>query len=126
MSYYLFLDDERQPWDVTWVSIPSESYHVVRNYMDFVATVRLRGIPQFVSFDHDLADSHYGHGLNGDRIPYEEYQEWTGYHAAKWLVDHCHDTKQKFPDFVVHSMNPVGKENIETYIALAKRAGFII
>ena len=111
------MDDVRIPTHVTWVDIPKDQhYSVVRNYQEFVDLITLRGLPKFVCYDHDLGLSHYGHGLNGDDIPYDSYTEKTGYDAAKWLVDYCMNKGIKHPPYVVHSMNPVGKRNIESYI----------
>ena len=116
-NYNLFLDDERIPTHVTWVDIPKDQhYSVVRNYQEFVDLITLRGLPKFVCYDHDLGSAHYGHGLNGDDIPYDSYTEKTGYDAAKWLVNYCMNKGIKHPPYVVHSMNPVGKLNIESYI----------
>ena len=113
LKYYIFLDDERMPWNVTWCKIRNDHhYNIIRSYKEFVGHISTFGVPEYVSFDHDLADQHYGHGLNNDEIPYDRYSEKTGYDAAKWLVDYCIDKGLKFPDFDVHSMNPVGKENI--------------
>ena len=116
-SYNLFLDDERLPHNVTWVNLPeSQHYTIARNYNEFVDLITLRGIPRFVSYDHDLADSHYGHGLRGDQIPYDSYKEKTGYDCAKWLVNECMIKGVKHPPYIVHSMNPVGKQNIISYV----------
>jgi len=116
-NYNLFLDDLRIPTHVTWVNVPKDQhYSVVRNYQEFVDIITLRGLPKFVCYDHDLNDVHYGHGLQGDDIPYDSYTEKTGYDAAKWLVDYCMKTSVKHPPYVVHSMNPIGKCNIESYI----------
>ena len=116
-NYNLFLDDERLPHNVTWVNLPeSQHYTIVRNYNEFVDLITLRGIPRFVSYDHDLADSHYGHGLRGDQIPYDSYKEKTGYDCAKWLVNECMINGVKHPPYIVHSMNPVGKQNIISYV----------
>ena len=116
-NYNLFLDDVRIPTHVTWVDFPRDQhYSVVRNYQEFVDLITLRGLPKFVCYDHDLSDCHYGHGLSGDDIPYDSYKEKTGYDAAKWLVDYCMNKGIKHPSYVVHSMNPVGKSNIESYI----------
>ena len=115
-KYYVFLDDVRHPNQVTWVKLPQKPYFLVRSYKDFVDLISLKGVPEFVAYDHDLSDTHYGHGLQGDAIPYEMYQEKTGYDCAKWLVDFCEQNNVKHPDFVVHSMNPIGKENIISYI----------
>ena len=116
-NYNLFLDDNRIPTHVTWVDIPKDQhYSVVRNYQEFVDIITLRGLPKFVTYDHDLSDCHYGHGLKGDNIPYDKYTEKTGYDCAKWLVEYCMNKGVKHPSYMVHSMNPVGKSNIISYV----------
>lgn len=116
-NYNLFLDDVRTPHNVTWVNLPPDQhYSVVRNYNEFVDLITLRGIPKFVTYDHDLADSHYGDGLRGDDINYNKYKEKTGYDCAKWLVNECMKKGVKHPPYMCHSMNPVGKQNIINYI----------
>lgn len=134
--YHLFLDDERMPGHVTWVNLPSAVYEIVRNYEEFVQTIETHGVPEFVTFDHDLADEHFKHmledmQLNSTRqkmfgvakniIDLDYGPEKTGYECAKWLVDYCHDNGVKFPEFTVHSMNPVGTERIKQYIENAKK-----
>ena len=59
MSYSLFLDDCRMPHQVNWVRIPDVEYEIVRSYEDFVAKIEKKGLPEFVSFDHDLCVEHY-------------------------------------------------------------------
>ena len=116
-KYNLFLDDIRVPTDVTWVQIPvDQHYTVVRNYKEFVDLITLRGLPKYICYDHDLADSHYGHDLKNVARPHNSYNEKTGYDCAKWLVDYCFAKKLKHPPFIVHSLNPIGKKNIESYI----------
>ena len=117
-KYNIFLDDIRVPTDVTWANIPADQhYSLVRSYKEFVDLITLRReVPKYVCYDHDLADTHYGHGLNNNEIPYESYKEKTGYDAAKWLVNYCMERGIKHPSYVVHSMNPIGKQNIESYI----------
>jgi hypothetical protein len=122
MSYNLFLDDFRDPMDVLRY-IPKCQYYVdrewdiVRNYDEFVKIVTEKGIPQAVSFDHDLADEHYS-GFHG----YDEYQEKTGYDCAKWLIDYCIDNNQELPIAIfIHSMNPVGSRNIESLFNTYKK-----
>ena len=117
-KYNIFLDDTRVPTDVTWANIPADQhYSLVRSYKEFVDLITLRReVPKYVCYDHDLADTHYGHGLNNNEIPYESYKEKTGYDAAKWLVNYCMERGIKHPSYVVHSMNPIGKQNIESYI----------
>lgn len=119
MSYYLFLDDIRDPVSVTWVRLPNvdqSDWKIVRDYQEFVSCIMTHGIPKFIAFDHDLADIHYyGNDTTSDR------HEDTGYDCAKWLAEYCMDNNFKIPDYVVHSMNPVGSENITRYLENAKK-----
>jgi hypothetical protein len=60
---------------------------------------------------------------NGQEIynkHYSEFKEKTGMDCAKWLVDYCMDNKKELPDFVVHSMNPAGAENIKQLLTQFK------
>lgn len=129
---WLFLDDERYPSDVTWVDdvrYSQLSWVIVRSYDEFVTFIEDCGLPEFVSFDHDLADEHYQTLLNaveyevddGDLKKTFTVMENTGYTCAKWLVEYCQDNGLKFPEYVVHSMNPIGKENIEGLITNAQK-----
>ena len=47
----LYLDDVRIP--------QTEGWEIVRNYDDFVKWIEENGLPDIVSFDHDLAEVHY-------------------------------------------------------------------
>jgi hypothetical protein len=105
----LYLDDVRCP--------KTEGWDIVRTYDDFVSWITINGLPNEVSFDHDLAEIHYDPKTYTESFKYEEK---TGYDAAKWLVDYCAEKKAKFPRHVVHSMNPIGKERIDSYIENAK------
>lgn len=121
MIYFLFLDDERQPRAVTWVNLPPYPWTIVRSYGEFVGIVENRGLPQFVTFDHDLAEGHYADAAEvnkiGGKIDYDKLQEKTGYHAAKWLAEYCRSRGLDFPAFEVHSLNPVGAKNIREMLA---------
>jgi hypothetical protein len=123
VSYLLFLDDVRHPDQVTWERFPRDLVtFILRDYDSFVAQIKLSGIPAFVCFDHDLADQHYEAMLaesEGRQIDYGN--EKTGFDAAKWLVEYCHQNGRKFPKYVVHSMNPAGKERIISYIENARK-----
>ena len=116
--YNLFLDDVRVPEDVSNYIFPVElrllyklnEWKIVRSHKQFVDHIIMHGLPGMISFDHDLADAHY------EPATWKEghvYEEETGYDCAKWLVDHCLRTKKELPDFLVHSMNPVGSKNIK-------------
>jgi hypothetical protein len=99
-NYALFLDDERFPKDVTWERyfIPLDTFRIVRNYQEFVNIIHARGMPDFISFDNDLGE------------------EKEGYDCAKWLINHCIDKDLSFPNYVVHSKNPIAKDRIISII----------
>lgn len=113
MTWNLFIDDERNPEDVTWApphildKYRNEEWVSARNFYEVGNLLWKRGQPSFVSFDHDL-------GMG----------EATGYDIAKYMVmlDMDSDIFGKvYPlptdfDYYVHSMNPVGKLNIESYL----------
>lgn len=81
----MFLDDLRNPPDNgPWI--------IVRSFDEFVDWIEKNGMPDFISFDHDL----------GDGVP-------TGMDCAKWLVEH----ELPLKNFAVHSANPPGRANIQ-------------
>ena len=123
MKRYLFLDDMRNPQDVTWAVMPTcNKYDVVRSYDEFVAYIISFGIPEYVTFDHDLADEHYFAMTKENNGEAAEYgHEKTGYDCAVWLTDFCFDRQLKFPLYGVHSMNPIGKDRIINYVENAKK-----
>jgi len=116
MSYNLFLDDFRRPEDAfNYMGLPIynlEDWVVVRNYYAFISVIQGKGIPEVISFDHDLADEHYKEqDFDYDAPDYEK----TGYHCAKWLIDYCLDNEKELPKrIIVHSMNPYGSMNIKS------------
>lgn len=120
-GYNLFLDDVRKPSDVTWVNLPMKTYTVVRSYKEFRDLIWNQGIPKFVTYDHDLSSEHYEnyHKVNqqgGLEIDYDKFDDKTGYDCAKFLVNECNKLGVKHPPYEVHSMNPVGKQNIISYV----------
>ena len=116
MAYNLFIDDFRMPKDAfAYMKLPqyiTKEWIVVRNFYAFITIIQNKGIPDSISLDHDLSDSHYNTELN---IPYDQYTEKTGYHCAKWLIDYCIDNNKKLPaEILIHSMNPAGSLNIKS------------
>src|SRR5690554_5209013 len=85
----LYLDDVR---------VVPDGFVLVENYVEFTEFIEQNGLPDFISFDHDLGE------------------EKTGYDCAKMLVEYCLDRQITLPDFAVHSQNPVGKQNIESLL----------
>ena len=124
----LFLDDFRQPKDACRLTTEpriywEEGWIVVKNYKEFCDWIKENGLPDIVSFDHDLADIHYEIDFNdwndntADQLGVEE----TGLDCAKWLVKHCSENNLILPYFLVHSANPVGRKNIKVYLENAKK-----
>ena len=94
----LFLDDER-PCPTGW--------KLARNYNEFKSIIEVFGVPETISFDHDLGYEHYKDAATGV-IDYTKYVEKTGYDCAKLLVE-----RGQFPRLaIVHSFSPVGAQNI--------------
>ena len=98
--WHLFIDDERDP------PRDGRDWVVVRGRDQMIFELAEREcFPVFISFDHDLGEG-----------------ELSGHELAKLLVDM--DMDSSFPeyslpknfDFYVHSQNPVGKANIESYL----------
>ena len=96
------------------IRIPkTEGWDIVRNYDEFVAWIRLNGIPDEVSFDHDLAEIYYNSSTGAQSF---KYYEKTGYDAAKFLVAESMNTKIPLPQIYIHSANPIGSSNMMGYI----------
>lgn len=93
MTWKLFLDDERMPVGDDWV--------IARSSDAAIEIMTTRGLPHFISFDHDLG---------GDD---------TAMEVIHWIADSYFDGKLSIPDdfsFTVHSQNPIGKNNIEGFL----------
>lgn len=92
----LFLDDERFP--------PNNGgpWHVVRSSKEAVDYVSKNGVPDLISFDHDLGG------------------EDTAIRFVNWLINRDLETpgfiSQNFR-FVIHSQNPIGAKNIEQLLS---------
>jgi hypothetical protein len=119
----LFLDDIRYPKNCTSYMLSRDSrakeygerWEIVRNYQEFVDWITVNGLPDLISFDHDLAPEHYA---PQDR--WNDYDKWleespiekTGMSCAHWLTEYCQKHDLKLPEWMVHSMNPIGTKNI--------------
>lgn len=89
----LYIDDLRNP---------QQPLDIARNSQEAINYVKQNGCPSYISFDHDLG---------GDD---------TAMNFVKWLVEYDMDQNgtvipENF-DFNVHSANPVGAKNIESYL----------
>jgi hypothetical protein len=121
-SYNLYLDDLREP-SQSFKKTGDSRYNdlkwkIVRCYSEFVETIALNGIPNIVSFDHDLGEEHINYYFdNGGRENPPDplkghFTEKTGYDCAKWLVEYCSENGLPMPTYLIHSANPVGSQNI--------------
>lgn len=98
MIWKLFLDDERYPPDDDGFSY---LWRIARNVDDAMYYIRTCGMPDFMSLDHDLG-----------------YGKMTGMDFVKTLTWWC-DRRGISPtavNYYVHSMNPVGAENMRSYL----------
>jgi len=118
----LFLDDIRIPRDVfTYIrnSIYLETdWIIVRDYDSFVKFITENGLPDLITFDHDLGIEHYPKLKNPnwskEPINYDKFSEKTGYDCAKWLMNYILDNNiKKLPEILIHTQNPVGGKNIK-------------
>lgn len=119
MKKALYLDDVRTPTD----TIPNyQPWVVVRNFEQFTDYITQNGIPDLISFDHDLASEHVDDYFKqfaekGYQHPdYETYKEKTGLHCATWLVEYSQKNNAPIKSVSVHSHNPVGAKNIQDCI----------
>lgn len=141
MSYNIYLDDWRTPVE-TLISkkplylkkiISENEWEIVRSYHEFVDKIERKGLPDIISFDHDLGDTYYfseeepkklivkPEDIIFDYDKYEENDERTGYHCAKWLVEYCLEHNKPLPQYIIHSDNQVGTENIHCYLENFKK-----
>lgn len=100
-----------------------EEWKVVKSYDEFVnlvdSSVKTGDEITHVSFDHDLAEEHYVPGeywsdfdKSKEYQEKQQYKEKTGFDCAKWFKEFYEDKNMPLPTIFVHSMNPVGTENI--------------
>ena len=100
MTYRLFLDDERYPPQ------DGKAWTVARSSDEAIHAVKMFGMPDFISFDHDLGG------------------EDTSIVFIKWLIDEVIDSDpadglaKSFPRaYYIHSQNPVGVKNIRSLMS---------
>jgi len=111
----IYLDDTRIPKD--------DSYVLVKDFHEFTDLVQRVpfGKIQTIQFDHDLGeaaiDEYYTNVKVNFGFDYNKVlPELTGFHCAKWLVQHhMGNNFPSFPDVYTHSSNPVGAANIQGY-----------
>jgi hypothetical protein len=133
----LFLDDIRFPKDA-WIyprrddkkqiisgkslekisGIPNGNWDIVRTYDQFVDYIEKNGIPDVISFDHDLSDEmmryYYVVTSKTGIIDYDDITTKSGKHCAEYLIDKWNESGRiKTPTCYVHSANQWGAKNIK-------------
>lgn len=129
MRKLLWLDDERNPFEKTWVRdhspIGTDNVKVVwvKTFADFAVYIAKNGLPDAICFDHDLGvkypdlSNEQAKGRKFIELSSGSYIEGTveyptGMDCAKFLVDYCLDTGQRLPLFSSQSQNSAGRANI--------------
>lgn len=121
----LYLDDQRTP--TVDPPIGYNPWYIVRNYDEFKEWINKHGMPDYVSFDHDLADEHmqdyYKYQFNGiAAINYNDFKEKTGLDCAKYMIEYAMNNNINLPNLVgVHSHNPLGALNIQNLVNSYKK-----
>jgi ASC-1-like (ASCH) protein len=135
-NYNLFLDDVRKPehayiypkrngagliietQSLKHVSnVDNDNWIVVRNYDDFVKTIEEKGLPDVVSFDHDLHEEHIKHYYSVTEktgiVEYGNLKIKTGKHCAEYFVQKYKELCPTYiPHVYVHSANQWGAQEI--------------
>lgn len=134
---FLFIDDVRNPKDA-WIyprrdennflitgkslervsGIPNGNWDIVRSYKEFVTYIENKGMPDVISFDHDLSDEmmRYYHTVTSKtgEINYDDITTKSGKDCAEYLIDKWKASgKVKTPVCYVHSANRWGAANIK-------------
>jgi (p)ppGpp synthase/HD superfamily hydrolase len=88
----LYLDDKRKT--------PRGFWDRVKSFEEFISYIKEKGVPDIISFDHDL-----GH------------IEKTGLTCVKWLIENDHQINE----FRVHSSNAPGRVNMLSWLSNYKK-----
>lgn len=117
----LYLDGTRNP---------PEGWMVVRSYESFVKMIQSDGVPEVVSFDHDLGEDLarelVDSGVSKRKARATKKDIKNGLDCARYLLEYCRTNKIPFPEYYVHSQNPVGRENIFNLIEFYIMKGKVI
>jgi len=102
IPWKLFLDDERFPAD------DDREWKIARSVGQAKAMIEENGLPYYMTLDHDLGE------------------DLTGYDFVKWFVEHLMNYELEWTGtFYVHSQNPIGKQNMESYLDSYLRTRYI-
>ena len=132
MKYNLFLDDERHPIksidylrkiDGFGELYLLEEWILVTNIEEFMHEIKTNGLPQLLSFDHDLGEIISDKDIGKKRKQRKNrVLQPSGMDCAKWLTEYCMLHEMKLcSEIKVHSANPQVAENIRSLLDTFKR-----
>ena len=101
MKTIIFLDDCRKPEQ--YVNTDKDIVYCASTFDEFVEALnsiynKYNRVDE-IWFDHDLGEN-----------------AGTGYDCAKYLVEFCIEHAMPLPEYHIQSNNPVGKQNIDSYL----------
>lgn len=115
----VFVDGERLPV----AQIPGyDRWVLCRNFEEWVTYLSYNGVPDLVSFTHDLADEHFQdqakYELQGiEAIQYNDFVQPTGLQCAQYLCAFCEQNGLPIQAVGVHCPErPMGAHNIRTAV----------
>lgn len=97
LIWNLYIDDIRFP-------PPDRDWLICRTSQEALDRIKEIGLPQFISFDHDLGEAD------------------TTMIFLRRLVNEVWDGKSDIPEYQIHSANPVGAQNIRSFMESWKRS----
>jgi len=112
MKKYLMIDDERNLEQhgkylrENGVDT-SKPWSIVKSFNEMVEWVKENGVPDVVTFDHDLGDT--------------SELEMKGVQCARWMIEFCMKNLVPVPEYNVHSSNGPGSKNIESIFETYKK-----
>lgn len=129
-KYALYLDDCRNPLGSVTINVGTPldpvqmetlPWAVPRSYDEFVQVLTERGMPAFISFDHDLDEEHmkeyFAMKDNGDVIiDYDKFEVKTGLDCCKYMVDMALSMNQIPAAINLHTHNSYGLKNMKEYL----------
>jgi hypothetical protein len=111
MKWKLWLDDLRDPL----IESPNERNFIwCRDCAQAMYYVRMWGPPEFMALDHDLGVPVPRYAISGANAQSEDSMKFL-----RWL-ERMHP--ESCPEYRVHSMNPVGQKNIESFMESWKQS----
>lgn len=117
MNKVIFVDDERNPADVTWIdyNTGNAQWIVVRTFNEFkqlidgmVSSGQITSVVGY-SFDHDLMDFD------------STGTEFTGCTCVNYLAQVILDNDLPIPDCYFHTQNQCGRQNMQSVLTSLKR-----